>query len=358
MTDDTDDRKPERALKALPTLTPSQRKLCDVAALIVDEPSKSKDAAFMARQLVQVTLPHKNPGNVPFWSRRSGNAYLGLQPGYNHQTCECYGYPYGTIPRLLLFWTITEAIRTKSRRLELGGSLNGFMAELGLSPDTGGGKRGDAKRLRDQMERLFNARISFQGQIEEDGRRGEGRLNLSIARKYMLWWSEKDPDRSVLWGSWVELDEEFFKAITAAPVPVDMRALRALKKSPLALDLYAWLAYEAFRAHKIEKARYETWEQLHAHLGSDYADLDNFRKKVKAALAKIRVVFPGLKLGRRQGGIEVLPESLPALQPCGVTMDGECITLLKDEVIHGETVPPLHGETVPPPTVKRYPHSL
>jgi hypothetical protein len=35
----------------------------------------------------------------------------------------------------------------------------------------------------------------------------------------------------------------------------------------------------------------------------------------KAALRKIRVVYPNLKLGDRQGGITVLPESLPALQP-------------------------------------------
>ena len=42
------------------------------------------------------------------------------------------------------------------------------------------------------------------------------------------------------------LGEKFFAAITAYPVPVDMRALRALKRSPLALDLYAWLSYEAY----------------------------------------------------------------------------------------------------------------
>lgn len=40
-----------------------------------------------------------------------------------------------------------------------------------------------------------------------------------------------------------ELGEDFFKMVTASPVPVDMRALRALKRSPLALDLYAWLTY-------------------------------------------------------------------------------------------------------------------
>ena len=123
------------------------------------------------------------------------------------------------------------------------------------------------------------------------------------------------------------LGKDFYEAITATPVPVDMRALRALKKSPLALDLYAWLVYEAFRAHKSETARFETWEQLHARIGGDYADIDNFRKKVKAALAKIRVVYPTLKLGRKQGGIEVLPESFPVLQPRNMAIEGEWKTL-------------------------------
>jgi hypothetical protein len=54
--------------------------------------------------------------------------------------------------------------------------------------------------------------------------------------------------------------------------------------------------------------RYETWAQLHAHLGGEYSHLNDFRRKAKAALRKIKVVYPGLKLGKKQGGIEILPE--------------------------------------------------
>jgi hypothetical protein len=35
---------------------------------------------------------------------------------------------------------------------------------------------------------------------------------------------------------------------------------------------------------------------------------------VKLALKKIRAVYPGLKLGKRQGGIEVLTDSRPAMR--------------------------------------------
>ena len=153
------------------------------------------------------------------------------------------------------------------------------------------------------------------------------RLNMHVARKTVFWWNPRQPDQINLWGSFIELSQDFYDAITAAPVPVDMRALKALKRSPLALDLYSWLTYEAFRAHKSGKPRYETWEQLHAHIGGEYGRLDNFRAKAKAALIKIKTVYPGLKLGGKQGGIEILPESLPALQPRNMTIDGTCTTL-------------------------------
>jgi hypothetical protein len=223
---------------------------------------------------------------------------------------------------------ITEATRTKSRRLELGPTLSGFMVTLGLIPSSAGaGKRSDAKRLRDQMERLFRSSFSFEKHYGDDARSGKAWLDMPVAPKGELWWSLKDPQKAALWGSWIELGEDFFVAITAAPVPLDMRALKALKRSPLALDLYSWLTYEAFRAHKSGKPRYETWAQLHAHIGSEYGRLDRFRAKAKAALRKTKVVYPGLKLGKKQGGIEILPESYPALLPRQVTIDGTGKTL-------------------------------
>lgn len=304
-------------------LTGAQRKLIESAALILGTTADAKDAAYLARELVQASLPHSNPGNVPLWTRRNGDVTLAIQPGMNIRTGKSYGYPYGTIPRLLLFWITTEAVRVRDRHLELGHSLNGFMAELGLNPDTGGGKRGDAKRLRDQMERLFRSRFSLERYEAHEEQVSNGWIDMQVAPKGQLWWSEKQPDQGALWGSWIELGEDFYRAITAAPVPVDMRALRALKRSPLALDLYAWLTYEAFRAQHSRRPRFETWTQLHGHMGGEYADVDNFRKKVKTALKKILGVYPGLKLGKRQGGIEVLTESRPAMQSRETLVEGE-----------------------------------
>ena len=116
------------------TLTPQHEKLLDASEAIRLEPDKI-EAVFMARQLVQATLPHSNPkDDLPEWTRRNGNLTLSIIPGRKTdlKTGErmSVGYPYGIIPRLLLFWMTTEAVRTKNPRLELGNNLSDFMKQL------------------------------------------------------------------------------------------------------------------------------------------------------------------------------------------------------------------------------------
>ena len=64
--------------------------------------------------------------------------------------------PYGNLPRLLLAWMCTEAVRTQSPDLVLGRSLSEFMKKLGMAP-AGAGRT----RLRNQMSRLFSAVVSL-----------------------------------------------------------------------------------------------------------------------------------------------------------------------------------------------------
>lgn len=270
------------------------------------DPDPSK-ITFMARQLVQATLPHSNPGDVAEWSRSNGNLVLAIRPGFKTERKTgkrvCVGYPYGTIPRLLLFWITTEAVRTQERTLELGSSLNAFMRALGLDPATGGGRRSDARRLRDQMERLFRATISF----ERADQAGHEWLDMQVAPQGFLWWDERQPNQDTLFASWVRLSEDFFNAIISAPVPVDLRALTALKRSPLALDLYAWLSYRSFVATESGKTTHISWATLMHQLGTDYTSPDDFRRKAKAAIRKICAVYPGLDIASIRGGFAIRP---------------------------------------------------
>jgi len=285
----------------LPLISQQKMKLISIAGDIRLDPDKT-ESAFLARQLVQATLPHKNPGNIPAWSRKNGDLTLTIRPGWDEKNKKLIGYPYGTIPRLLLFWITTEAIRTKNPRIELGDSLSQFMEDLGLYPK-GTGKRSDFKRLKEQMIRLSRSTISF----TQSSDRSYSWLDMQVAPKGMVWWNEKQPNQRTLWQNWIQLGEDFFNAITSAPVPVDMRILKALKRSPLALDLYAWATYTAYQTQRSGQSRSVSWEMLHEQFGAEYNDIKNFSKKAWRALTKVQLVYPELAVERVHGGINILP---------------------------------------------------
>jgi len=225
---------------------------------------------------------------VPVYTRRNGDLTLILRPGYDPISGKMMGCPYGSIPRLLLFWIATEAVRTKSRRLELGDNLSHFMRELGLNPRNGTGAKSDARRLKDQAERLFRASISFE---RTSGTQSKGTriwTDMPVATKGELWWDFQSPGQGNLWGSWIELGESFYQTVISAPVPLDMDALKALKRSPLALDLYAWLAFRTFTVRQNGEEALIPWDLLQAQFGADYTRLDNFTAAVRETLVKIR----------------------------------------------------------------------
>jgi Plasmid encoded RepA protein len=299
--------------------TRAQRQLIEAAAHIHGNPDDA-ERAFMAQQLIRCTLPHSDPGNIPRWLRRSGNSALVLQPGWDIDKDRSVGYPYGIIPRLLLFWIITEAIRTKSRRLTLGSSLAQFTRAVGLDP-SGGGKRSDHKRIQEQMRRLFKCHITFQATAEQpNGSQGEGQRDMPVAPEHQLWW-HPHPEQTALWESWIELGEKFFQAILAAPVPLDMRALKELKRSPLALDLYAWVCYRAFAiVQKNQQPQFTAWTVLMRQLGADYNDPKNFKKKAAVTLRKIATLYPGLSIGKAKGGFTIHASRLAVPQKTGAKL--------------------------------------
>ncbi|PWT80798.1 MAG: plasmid encoded RepA protein [Acidobacteria bacterium] len=302
--------------------SPVQQRLIDAATAIRDQPD-AVERAFMARQLIICTLPHTDPGDIELWSRRSWNAVLGIQPGFDLETGRKIGFPYGTIPRLLLYWITTEVQHRKNRTdltidekrtLQLGRRLADFMRTVGLSPETGRGKRGDAKRLHDQMERLFRARISFQSSGDGPGRDGTCRrrwLDMEVAPLGELWWNPKRPDQGTLWQSWIQLGEQFYDALAVSSAPVDMRALKALRRSPLALDLYAWVCYSIYTIVQNRlPPQFVAWSVLARQLGADYGTVNDFQKKAAPILRKIRLLYPGLTVGKRKGGFTIHADRL------------------------------------------------
>ncbi len=288
-------------------LSPVALRLLQAASDMRESPD-SYERAFLARQLIQCTFPHKDPGNVPIWSRTNGNLTLSIRPLYDEEK-EAHKYPYGTIPRLFLYWMVTEAARTKSRRLCLGQTYPEFMRKLGLNP-ANGGVRSDSRRLRDQIERMLRATISFKQTFRQDGRKGDAWLDMQIGPEAVLWWNFDKDSQESLFESYIELSEKFFAAITSSPIPLDMRALRALRKSPLSLDLYSLICHKTYSANKDEGTKTIPWEGLHRQMGAEYKELRNFKQKVMASIKKIRLVYPQMKVDVSEAGVHVNPAPL------------------------------------------------
>ena len=121
---------------------------------LVSASEADSDLGFMARLLVLCSLPRTNPGNRHQYKRVNGPFKLIMSVSGDHKL------PFGNLPRLLLAWVCTEAVRTQSRVLVLGSSLSKFMRTLGMNSDSGG-SRGELTRLRNQMKRLFGCTVSM-----------------------------------------------------------------------------------------------------------------------------------------------------------------------------------------------------
>ena len=258
---------------------------------------------FMARTMALCSLPRTNPGNRKEYKRVNGPFTLYMVAGGGNKL------PFGNLPRLILAWVSTEAVRTQSRVLVLGKSLSEFMRTLDIYSSSGR----KHTRLRNQMKRLFGCTVTM---IYED-ENVDATVNAVIADSTVFWWNK--PDQPSLWESKIELGEKFYNEIVNHPVPIEMNTLTALKRSTLGLDLYLWLVYRTFTLRAPLRL---TWRLLYCQFGahpdkaSDNNTVQHFRYKVLRELKKIKMAWSGLNYSTARG-VLILHPSTPAIAPVG-----------------------------------------
>ena len=279
----------------------------EALAIEAQEAKQAGTVGFMARAMTQATMPHKATSDNEF-TRQNGNFTLTIM------SPRKIGLPYGSIPRLLVSWVTTEAVRTRCPVLELGPSLSAFMAELDLAPT--GGRWGTITRLRDQMTRLFASSVTC---IYDDEDK-TGIFGVKMIKEARLWWNPKIPDQAPLWKSTLTLGMDFYEEVIKSPVPVDMRALKALKRSPLALDIYCWITYRMFY---LRKPMAIPWAALQMQFGADYGRERDFKAAFLQHLRAVLVLYPeanveederGLLLKPSKPHVAQLPPALPRLK--------------------------------------------
>ena len=271
----------------------------DQIGALVEAREAEPQRAYMLSFLALCSIARTDPGLQQRYIRSNGPWCLiitagGLEPRL----------PYGIIPRLLLVWMCTEAVVTQSPHLVLGHSLSDFMEEIGLHPRSGG-KRGDRTRVQTQMERILRASVELS--YSHDGHNYEIADHVTTVRD--LWWNPKKPDEPALWASTVTLGAQFFAAIIARPVPIDMNTLRALKRSSFGLDLYLWLTVKLYRLTSPERIPLRLlYRQFAAspHRTNRLA-IKSWRKDLNRELNKIRTAWPGFRFEVTDGHLELWP---------------------------------------------------
>lgn len=276
-----------------------------VAGALAIEEQSALDAGslgFMARALVQATMPHRSIPEDRF-IRTNGNYELEMVAMRND-----IGLPYGSMPRLILAWMGTEAVKTQERELVLGDNMTDFMRQLGLVPY--GGRWGTITRLKDQTRRLLNCGITCSYTSEHLNGTNEASAKMLVAEESDFWWpvaNNVDEQRS-LFKSTIKLSERFFNEIISHPVPVDMRTLNQLKRSPMALDIYAWLTW---RMSYLNKATTIPWEGLQAQFGAGYPMTTRgrlaFKEKFNKHLKSVLVYYSAAKVEANKNGLLIKP---------------------------------------------------
>ena len=257
-------------------------------------------------------LPHREKKGITHYKRENGKFTLTITD------VDEIGLPFGVIPRLMIVFVVTEAILTKNPKIELGKKFSHFFDKLGIVAS--GGRWGSIRRVREQAYRLFNCAISLNydgsakcGQAETEERIKS--IRLLIADDIDMFWGRSDMNMS-----YITLSQGFFNEIIKHSAPIDLRSLKALTNSPLAIDLFLWSTYRnaTFDGDKDEVA--VALKSLQKQIGAGYpstkAGRSNFQRNLKIATKKVEVVYPDVKFRFERGRLVLLrgKPSVPKLQ--------------------------------------------
>jgi hypothetical protein len=261
-----------------------------INAVAAEEPAPS----FLHSALCAMSLPVRRPADeaAPI-IRQDGQYTLAitprpvLRPENGQQKLKVLGVPYGSLPRLILIHVMTQAVRSQSRQIALGASFTDWMRRMGFRTISYG-PRGSATLIRQQLDRL----LACEWMIRWDGEDAKGSKEFGI--KEIKLTNEYVGTDAKAGGFMREivLTEGFFEHLRRHAVPLNEHAIRQLRDSATALDLYTWLAYRLPRVSAKRPATL-SWQQLAVHFGNEGRNIRKFRQTVRDAWERqVSAVYP------------------------------------------------------------------
>lgn len=256
---------------------------------------------FLYSGWCQAALPHRRLADEKGWQITSDHVTLVVEPGMRPTsagTPEPVGVPYGSRARLIMLYLQSEALKTKSRDVELGRSLRSWLTRMGIPP---GGKSIDG--VREQAERISRCRLTMQVRMGKQ----TGLLNQNIVDT-AIFLDTEHPGQTSMFTEKARLSEGFYSQLTKHSVPLEEAAIRAINNNSMALDVYAWLAY---RLHVLDTPRPITWTALKAQFGAGFGRINNFRSKFAGPLKLALAVYPAAKVELTERGLLLYPSKPP-----------------------------------------------
>jgi hypothetical protein len=264
-----------------------------VSAVANEDPVPS----FLHSALCAMSLPVRRPidDKQPI-IRADGQYTLVITPkavvqnNDGQRDLKVLGVPYGSLPRVILIHIMTEAVRTNSRQVYLGKNFTDWMKRMGFRT-VSYGPRGSATLVRDQVDRLF----ACEWMIRWDGTRATGEKEYGIKEVKLTNEYGGTDQSNAVFAREIYLTEGFYDHLKEHAVPLNEHAIRQLKDSATALDLYTWLAYRLPRINPQRPASL-SWTQLANHFGNDGKNIRKFRQIIREAWDKhVSAVYPQAK---------------------------------------------------------------
>ncbi len=260
---------------------------------------------YLHSVLCQINLP-RNTTTARSFERTSGQVSIKIKAGelYDGLRWIEQPLPYGSRPRLVLVHVCSQAVRTKSRDVEVGKSAREFLGRLGIEQSTGG-KNGSYTQFRKQMLALAACEML----LAYPTPRGMANVKAPPITKFETWYTPNDK-QAIMWPGVMSLSQEFYDSLRDHAVPLRPEALAAIKHSSLALDIYAWLANRLCRVRNLQGTKV-FWANLREQFGQEYADPRNFRKKFLVALKQALLVYPDARVEEVPSGFLLKPSPPP-----------------------------------------------
>jgi hypothetical protein len=242
-------------------------------------------------------LPHKRTDAVE-WLRDGPDIRLRIESGKSHNG-TVVGIPFGYVARLILLYLQTEAIKTRSREVDLGRSMHSWLKVMGLNS---GGKGYEA--VREQSRRISLCRLTFYRLADSR----EAVLNGSFVREAILPGRDAGNNQPSFWRDTVVLDEVFYESLVRHPLPVRESAIKAMSGRSMAIDLYIWLAY---RLHYLTRPTRVPWPAMYRQFGAGFALSRQFKAHAREALALALAAYPEAQVKVDDEALTLMPSPAP-----------------------------------------------